>query len=122
MEQHKKKRRNDLIFIGLLLVLVIALALLLLLFRTKGDCVTVKVDGEVYGVYPLSEDAEILIKTGKDGTQENLLVIKDGKAYVSKASCPDGICADHRPISHEGESIVCLPHKVVISVDTAEQS
>ena len=36
------------------------------------------------------------------------------------ASCPDGICAAHKPISREGESIVCLPHRVVITVRTVE--
>ena len=120
MEKHdKKKLRNDLILIGALALLVFTIALCLFLFRTKGDCVTVLLDGEEIGVYPLSEDVEIPIRTGKDGTQENLLVIKDGVAYVSRANCPDGICANHRPISHEGESIVCLPHKIVIAVESA---
>ena len=57
------------------------------------------------------------IHTGKDGL--NRLVIKDGKAWVETASCPDGICAAHKPIHREGESIVCLPNKVVITVSTA---
>ena len=50
----------------------------------------------------------------------NRLVIKDGKAWVEEASCPDGICAAHKPIHREGESIVCLPNKVVVTVVTAE--
>ena len=44
---------------------------------------------------------------------------KNGEAYVSEADCPDGICAAHRPISHVGETIVCLPHRVVIKVETS---
>ena len=43
-------------------------------------------------------------------------VIKDGKAWVKEADCPDKICAKHRPISRSGESIICLPHKLVITV------
>ena len=51
-----------------------------------------------------------------EGGGYNLLVIKGGEAYISEASCPDGICSSHRPIKHEGRTIVCLPNKVVITV------
>ena len=60
------------------------------------------------------------IHTGEGGKELNLLVIKDGKAFVETATCRDGICAAHAPISREGESIVCLPHKVVITVKRSE--
>ena len=35
---------------------------------------------------------------------------------MENASCPDGICVSHRPIFRDGESIVCLPNRVVITV------
>ena len=79
--------------------------------RPDGDCVVVMMDGKEFGVYALSEDAEIVIGDG-----HNVLIIKDGKAYMEYADCPDGICTSHRPISREGESIVCLPNKVVATV------
>ena len=46
----------------------------------------------------------------------NILVIKDGKANVVKASCPDLLCVHQMAISHTGEQIVCLPNKVVIEI------
>ena len=52
--------------------------------------------------------------------QLNVLVIRDGEAFVESATCPDGICAAHRPVSHDGEQIVCLPHKVVITVQKTD--
>ena len=111
--------RNDLIFILSLVIAVSLLGLGFLLFRGEGDTVSVAVDGEPFGVYPLSVDRTVEIRTGEQSEQRNLLIIQDGKAYVSEASCPDGICAAHRPISRRGESIVCLPHRVVITVRTA---
>lgn len=111
------KARNDLIFIGVLLMLVGAVALGFLLFQEEGEQVVVLVDGERAGVYPLSENVEVEIRTGKDGEQRNRLIIRDGEALIDMATCPDGICAAHRPISHEGESIVCLPHRVVVTVE-----
>ena len=111
-----RKFRNDLIFIiGILAVVAIGAAALFLL-RGEGSAVRVEVDGTVMGTYPLSVDREVEIITGENGEELNLLVIKDGKATVTAATCPDGICAAHRPISREGESIICLPHKVVVTV------
>jgi hypothetical protein len=75
--------------------------------------VVVTVDGQLFGEYSLREDRTLEIRSG-DGY--NLLVVEGGYAYVRSASCPDGICAAHRPVSHEGESIICLPNKVVVEI------
>lgn len=112
----RRHLRNDLILIASLLAVAAIVAACLLLFRGNGDAVTVTVDGKAYGTYPLSQDMTKDIKTGEG--QLNRLVIKDGKAYVERATCPDGICAAHRAIHRNGESIVCLPHRVVITVES----
>ena len=112
----RRKLRNDLIFIGSLLLGLILIGLAFFLLRGEGDTVLVTVDGESFGVYSLSKDTVVDIRTGEDGEHLNRLVIRDGKAFVELATCPDGSCADRKPISRQGESIVCLPHKVVISV------
>ena len=111
-----RKFRNDLIFIAAVLALVAVGAAALFLLRGEGSTVQVEVNGTVTGTYPLSVDREVEIITGENREERNLLVIKDGKATVTFATCPDGICAAHKPISSEGESIVGLPHKVVITV------
>ena len=113
-----RKFRNDAIFIVALLLVVALIGLAFFLLRGEGDTVTVTVDGQHLGTYPLSEDRTVEIRTGEDGEELNLLIIRGGKAYVETATCPDGICAAHKPVSREGESIVCLPHKVVITVTT----
>lgn len=114
----KRKIRNDILFIAILLLVVAVAGGCLWLFRGDGDTVTVTVDGAVYGVYPLSQDRTEDIRTGETGL--NRLVIQGGKARIETATCPDGICAGHRPISREGESIVCLPHRVVVTVSTTD--
>ena len=113
--------RNDVIFIAALLVVVSLCGLCFYLFRGEGDKVVVTVDGTEYGTYSLAEDVRVEIRTGAEDEELNVLVIRDGQAYVETATCPDGICAGHKPISREGESIVCLPHKVVITVYTTEE-
>lgn len=113
--------RNDVIFIVALLLVVSALGLCFYLFRGEGDMVVVTVDGKEFGRYSLTENRTLEIRTGAQGEELNLLVIKGGQAYVETATCPDGICAGHKPIERDGESIVCLPHKVVITVYTSEE-
>ena len=109
-----KKMRNDLLLIGGILLAAVILGLCLLLFQEQGERVRVTVNGVFYAEYSLSEDRAEEICT--EGDQVNRLIISEGKASVDYATCPDGICAAHRPISKEGESIICLPHRVVISV------
>ena len=120
MNQVNRKNRNDVLFIAVLLLIVVLAGAAFFFLRGEGDSVTVSVDGKHYGTYPLHTDLTLSIRTGESGEEENLLVIRDGHAYVESATCPDGICAAHKPISREGESIVCLPHRVVITVRTTD--
>ncbi|MBO7250033.1 MAG: NusG domain II-containing protein [Clostridia bacterium] len=114
-----KKRKNDIIFIAALILMVTLLALALFLFKEEGVAVIVRVDGEVFGEYSLSEDREVEILTEQG---RNLLVIKEGKAEIIEASCPDGICEKHRAVSRDGESIICLPNKVVVEIAASYSS
>ena len=120
MNRVNRKHRNDGIFIAVLLLTLFLAGAAFFFLREEGDIVTVSVDGKHYGTYPLHTDLTLSIRTGEDGEEENLLVIRDGTARVESATCPDGICAAHKPISREGESIVCLPHRVVITVHTSD--
>ena len=46
----------------------------------------------------------------------NTGVIKDGYAIVSQADCKNQICVIHKKISKKGETIVCLPNKVIVEI------
>ena len=120
----KNKIRNDIILAAVILIIAVAGLLFVKLTKTQGNTVVVKIDGVKAVEYSLEEDVRYEIKTGKNNEDINVLVIKDGKAYITEADCPDGICKDYRPISYVGETIVCLPHKVVVEVvgETADVS
>ena len=113
------KAKNDIIFIGALVLVLTVIGGALLSFRQVGNTVKVTVDGELYATYPLDENITVEIKT-ENGY--NILVIENGAARVEKASCPDGVCSSHRPISFGGASIICLPNKVVVSITSEDDS
>ncbi len=116
----KKKIRNDFILAAVILVIAVAGLLIMNFTKTQGDFVVVKIDGAEKYRYQLSENAALDIVTGEDGENINTLVIKDGEAFMTEANCPDGICVAHKPIKNTGESIVCLPHKIVVEVQSED--
>lgn len=110
-------KKND-----LLLAAVVALsACLILIFQYCGresgeQYIEITVGGEPYGTFSLKEDRIIRIN------KTNRLVIRDGSAEMEWADCPDQICVDHSPVKYGGESIICLPNKVVVSVVSSEEN
>ena len=88
--------------------------------KKDGNSVVVSLDGAKVAEYSLDEDATYEI-SGFDGGY-NTLVIKDGVAYLTEADCPDKLCVKQGKIKKAGETIVCLPHKVVIEVVGKEEA
>ena len=104
-------KKNDwLLAAGIILAAVLILAFQLVQDDGGQKEVAVTVDGEEFGRYSLAEDQRIDI----GGT--NLLVIGNGEAKMEWADCPDQICVNHRAVSRDGESIICLSNKVAVSV------
>ncbi len=119
-----KKIRNDIILAAVILIIAAAGLLFVKFTKVTGNNVIVKINGVETAAFSLDEDISYEIKTGKNNENINVLVIKEGKAFITEADCPDGICKEYRPISYVGETIVCLPHKVVIEItgDNTEMS
>lgn len=93
------------------MILVAVLAFLLYTaFQKEGRWIRVTVDEKEFGVYTLEQDQIIEIN------DTNTLEIKDGKADMIAGRCPDKLCVHQKAISNSGESIICLPLKIVVSV------
>ncbi len=115
--KNKKKFRNDLILILCIALLATVALVCFFAMRQTGNRVTVNLNGKTYATYSLSEDTEVTIRSGEAADHVNVLIIRDGRAWIAEADCPDLVCAHHRPISHEGEIIVCLPNKLVVAIE-----
>ena len=121
MEQKVKK--NDILVIGVILVLALAAYVGVSIFQdtnTHNAEAVVLINGKEYGRFPLDMNVEERIELS-DGSY-NVLVIKEGKADVTEASCPDGICVNHRAVSKQNQSITCLPNKLVVEIQNGEES
>ncbi len=110
------KTRNDIILVAVILVIAAAGLFFIRSARQTGDTAVVKVDGKELYSFSLSETVTKEIITGDQGEFTNTLVIEQGKARISYANCPDRLCCKYRPVSLSGETIVCLPHKLIVEI------
>lgn len=79
----------------------------------KGDKVTVYLNGEEYGYMDLANNDELIIENGK---HKNVIEVEDGQVYMKEANCRDELCIRQGKISMGGQTVVCLPNKVVVEV------
>ena len=117
---NKSKIRYDIILIIGLLVITMVIAMAVRFTQKTGKTVVVSVDGVVKYTFPLDEDIEFKIEGYEGGT--NYLVIKDGEACLTEASCPDLLCVHMGKISSQGQSIICLPNRVVVEIRDDNES
>ena len=104
-------KKNDWILVAVILVLAgIGFLIFTSFGRQTAGIVKVTVDGELFGTYSLKTEREVEIN------DTNRLIIEDGQVDMIEADCPDQICVDHKTISKNKETIVCLPNKVIVEI------
>lgn len=112
-------KKLDFVIIAVLMVLSFLPEILLGASIGKGYNNTyaeITVAGKLYKNIPLSEhkgEETIELKT-KDGI--NIIEIKDNKIGIIDADCPDKVCMYPEYIDKPGQSLVCLPHRVMIEI------
>ena len=113
----KRKYRLDIIIIAAILLVSLSLLLIVTLSKEEGSVVVVEIDGTTVATYPLDENAEYSLNGGS-----NVLVIEDGVAYMSYSNCPDHTCEKTGKIRYVGQTIICLPNKIAVTIkgDNAE--
>lgn len=57
-----------------------------------------------------------LPSTVPEGISYNLLSVSSSGVFMEAADCPDQICVHHIPIMRDGESIICLPHRLAVEI------
>ena len=105
------KHRVDIIVIASLLLLSLTVLLIVNLLKKDGAYARVEINGETVAEYPLYADGVYELNGGT-----NTLTIKDGVAYMTYSSCPDHTCERTGKVKHVGESIICLPNKLSITI------
>jgi len=87
--------------------------------KEQGGVAVIYVSGDKKETLSLLEERKITIKT-ENGY--NTVQVRDGKVRVIDADCRDKICVNHAPVSFSNETIVCLPHQLIVEVTGTEAS
>jgi len=87
--------------------------------KEEGSFAVIYVDGVEYKRLPLDTDTEERIET-EYGV--NVIAIKDGYADCTDADCKDRLCVNQKKINKVNQTIVCLPHKLVVEIEGADVS
>lgn len=114
-------KKWDIVLIAILLVLSFVPEGLFALSQSRdmgrGTVAVVTINGKTVKEIPLSSHGgtDTFTIQGADGGY-NVIVVKDQSIGITEADCPDKICIQEGFISRPGESVICLPHKVMVEV------
>ncbi len=101
--------KTDIVIV--LLLICTAFALLSFCFRGKGQKAVVKYNGETVEEIDLSDSSYYEIKVN------NVHIVREnGEVYIKDSTCPDKVCVRTGHISRSGESAVCVPNRVSVTV------
>lgn len=75
----------------------------------------ITVDGELYKTVTLTKEEQIIdIKTARG---YNILRVYDYGLEMYDADCPDAVCQSFGFINKSKQSIICLPHRVMVEIN-----
>jgi len=109
--------------VGIVLLIIVVIALIVTsIYKTsiKGseNIAVIKSEGKLLKAIDLNkvvEPQEFIIKTDKGNY--NIISVKHNGIRVKAADCPNQVDVKVRWISQPGELIVCLPNKLIISIN-----
>ena len=112
-------KKMDIVIIAVLILL--SFTPHLIFFKTsqkssKNNYAIIKVDGKIHKKIDLSkvkksEKVNLNLPNGK-----NTLLIKNNSIQMDSANCNDALCVKQGNISKVGQTIICLPHKLIIEI------
>lgn len=103
------KKADIILILSIISAASVLFAVFVFMPKKAGCTVIVRQDNKVVYSAPLSDDNEVKL----DG---NTVVIKDNTVYMKEANCKNQICVRQGEIQRNGESIICLPNKVIIEI------
>ncbi len=114
------KKADYIILSGLLLL---GILLTFIIFRPSGNkpaMLEVRQNGSLLMTFPLTDNITKTIED-KNGSK-NVFTIQDGIVTMTEANCGDHTCIQTGKIANTGESIVCLPHRLVLQIVSEQES
>ena len=108
-------KKRDIVLITLLLAVALALYFgAQLLGADEVSSVVVTIDGAEVLRKPLAVNDSYEIR--QDDGSVNVITVENGAVYMKEANCRDGLCVQQGRMRSAAKTIVCLPHKLVVTL------
>ena len=108
-------KKRDIVLITLLLAVALALYFSAqLLGADEVSSVVVTIDGAEVLRKPLAINDSYEIR--QDDGSVNVITVENGAVYMKEANCRDGLCVQQGRMRSAAKTIVCLPHKLVVTL------
>lgn len=110
-------KKADAVLVVSVLAFSVVLGILLILNAQNSSAgwAVAERDGKEILRLSLSRNQSVRIEDGDGGC--NVVTVQDGAVRVSEADCPDKICISQGEIRIPGQTIVCLPHRLLIRLE-----
>jgi hypothetical protein len=108
----------DKILIGGLILLTLLSFPIIKHFHHQGKLAVIEVDGKLVGNFPL-EEGRVISVNGRLGTTR--VEIAGNEVRVLDSPCPHKLCVKSGSISRCGETLVCLPNRVLIRIEGGDE-
>lgn len=116
----RAKLKAEIILIAAIIIIAVFIYLYMnVTGEVQKATVQILENGVLTKEYDLFSNQTIYINTYDGG--QNVLVITDGSCHMEDANCPDKLCVSQGTISKSGQSIICLPHKLVITISGEDE-
>lgn len=106
-------KKADIVLFFVLLAVGLTISWASLNSGQTGEKVRISVGGETYGVYDLAQDRTIQVR--QNGHTNNI-IIEGGHVSMASSDCANQVCVNTGAIYLAGDSIVCLPNRVMVEI------
>ena len=107
-------RKADVILLIILVIVGLVCTVIVSRSGSAGDSVVIEQNGDLFATYSLNEDRTVTVEGAKT---TNIVKISNGEVIMSESTCKNQVCVRHSAISRSGESIICLPNRVVVRIE-----
>ena len=118
MKDKYTTKKRDIVLAAVLLILGVTGVLIVKYGLKSGNTADVYIDDKLVQTIDLSVDDEYTFQTDKGS---NTVEVRNGAVSMKSADCPDKVCVRMGTKNRNGETITCLPQKLVIEVHGGQE-
>ena len=109
-------KKGDFFIFAIILTMIIVTAVGFYRAPLSAHTVTIYVDSQEYATYVISEGTQKTVTVQKDFGY-NQVELDSNTVKITESDCSNHDCIRMGKISHAGDMLICLPHKLMVVLE-----